>query len=63
MMCMGREYAQVKRERRSVYEDAGIEMQAYFGDEIPDDMFPTMFRIYQSTIQKFYFGVQHINEV
>ncbi|KAJ8907363.1 hypothetical protein NDN08_007477 [Rhodosorus marinus] len=53
----------VKRERRSIYEDAGLTLKAFFGDEIEDEMFPTMFKIYQSTIQaKIFWGIQHLNE-
>mmetsp|Transcript_32537 Transcript_32537/g.127603 ORF Transcript_32537/g.127603 Transcript_32537/m.127603 type:complete len:294 (+) Transcript_32537:207-1088(+) len=53
----------VKRERRSIYEDAGLTLKAFFGDEIEDEMFPTMFRIYQSTIQaRVFWGIQHLNE-
>uniref|UniRef100_A0A6V1WMU1 BioF2-like acetyltransferase domain-containing protein n=1 Tax=Heterosigma akashiwo TaxID=2829 RepID=A0A6V1WMU1_HETAK len=52
----------IKRERKSVYEDQNVEMKTYHGDTIPDDMFPVIFRIYKSTIDKLYYGRQYLNE-
>lgn len=43
---------QIRRERRSVYEDAGVSVTAYQGDAITDDMLETAFFIYKSTIDK-----------
>ena len=43
---------QIRRERRSVYEDAGVSVTAYQGEDITDDMMETAFFIYKSTIDK-----------
>ena len=43
---------QIRRERRSVYEDAGVNVTAYQGENITDDMLDTAFFIYKSTIDK-----------
>lgn len=43
---------QIRRERRSVYEDAGVSVTAYQGDSITDDMLETAFFIYKATIDK-----------
>lgn len=43
---------QIRRERRSVYEDAGVSVTAYRGDRLTDGMLETAFFIYKSTIDK-----------
>lgn len=43
---------QIRRERRSVYEDAGVNVTAYQGEDITNDMLDTAFFIYKSTIDK-----------
>lgn len=45
-------FCQIRRERRSVYEDAGVNVTAYQGEDITDDMLDTAFFIYKSTIDK-----------
>lgn len=50
MLCPPR--YQIRRERRSVYEDAGVSVTAYRGDDITDSMMETAFFIYKSTIDK-----------
>ncbi|CAM9770556.1 unnamed protein product [Chrysoparadoxa australica] len=52
----------IKRERRSVYEDAGVDLVVYRGEDIPDEMFKTMFKIYLTTIDKMMWGRQYLNE-
>ena len=52
---------QIKRERRELHEQ-GIEIIAHAGDAIPDGLFPTMFRLYRSTVDKLYWGRQYLNE-
>jgi predicted N-acyltransferase len=51
---------QVRRERREV-EEQGIAIEVLAGDEIPDDLFPTMFHLYKTTIDKLYWGRQYLN--
>ena len=51
---------QVRRERREIAEQ-GIELEVLAGDEIPDALFPLMFRLYHSTIDKLYWGRQYLN--
>ncbi len=54
----------IKKERKSVYEDAGISLHVYRGREIPDAFFDedTIFKLYVSTIEKLYYGRQYLNE-
>jgi uncharacterized protein len=55
-----RRYA-VKHERGAL-RDQGITIRAIAGDEIPDELFPPMYRIYLSTIQKLYWGRQYLTK-
>ena len=52
---------QVKRERRAL-DEQGIEIHVRAGEEIPDPLFPVMFQLYTSTIDKLYWGRQYLNE-
>jgi predicted N-acyltransferase len=52
---------QVRRERRALGEDA-VEITAYTGDEIPDALFPRMFVLYRSTIDRLPWGQQYLEE-
>jgi predicted N-acyltransferase len=51
---------QVKRERRAVAE-AGIRVESYLGDEIPETVLSQLFPLYLSTIEKKYWGRQYLN--
>jgi uncharacterized protein len=51
---------QVKRERRAL-DEQGISIEALVGDAIPDAMITPMFRLYKSTVDKFYWGHQYLN--
>ncbi len=51
---------QIKRERRALREQ-GITVEVLGGDDLPDAMFPTMFALYKSTIDKLYWGRQYLN--
>jgi uncharacterized protein len=51
---------QVRRERREI-EAQGIDIEVLAGDGIPDDLFPTLFRLYTTTIDKLYWGRQYLN--
>jgi len=51
---------QIKRERRELAAQ-GIEIVAFAGDDIPDDLLPTMFRLYKSTIDKLFWGRLYLN--
>jgi predicted N-acyltransferase len=51
---------QVRRELRAVAE-AGVAIAVHQGDDIPDELFEPMFRIYLSTIEKLYWGRQYLN--
>lgn len=52
---------QVRRELRSVAE-AGVEIECLVGDEIADELFPVMYRIYRATIEKNPWGRHYLNE-
>jgi predicted N-acyltransferase len=52
---------QVRRELRAVAE-AGIEIECLVGDEIADELFPVMYRIYRATIEKNPWGRHYLNE-
>jgi predicted N-acyltransferase len=52
---------QARRELRAV-RDHGIAITVHEGDDIPDDLFAPMFRIYLSTIEKLYWGRQYLNQ-
>lgn len=52
---------QIKRERRELAEQ-GIEIRAHVGEDIDDELFAPMFRLYKSTIDKLYWGRQYLNE-
>ncbi|MET0151681.1 MAG: GNAT family N-acetyltransferase [Candidatus Binatia bacterium] len=51
---------QVRRERRELGEQ-GIAIDVREGAEVPADLLATMFRLYQSTIDKLYWGRQYLN--
>jgi predicted N-acyltransferase len=51
---------QTRRELRAVRE-AGISVETFVGDEIPESLFPWLFRVYASTIEKKYWGRQYLN--
>lgn len=55
--------SKIKKEIRSV-EEAGYGFQMLRGAEIPDALFEedTIFRLYQSTIERFFYGRQYLNE-
>src|SRR5579864_8298373 len=48
------------RHERAALATQGIEIRALAGDEIPDALFGPMFKIYQSTIEKLYWGRQYL---
>ena len=51
---------QVRRERHEL-EAQGVEITVHLGDEIPDELFRPMFRLYLSTVDKFYWGHRYLN--
>ncbi len=51
---------QIKREQREL-KTQDVEISIHAGDAIPDDLFPVMFRLYRSTIDKLYWGRQYLN--
>jgi hypothetical protein len=53
-----RRYA-VRHERAALLEQ-GVEIRALSDSEIPDAMFPAIFKIYLSTIQRLYWGRQYL---
>ncbi len=55
--------SKIRKEVQSV-QDAGYGFQVLRGDEIPDALFDddAIFRLYQSTIERFYYGRQYLNE-
>jgi hypothetical protein len=54
----------IKKERRSIYEDAGLTLQVLRGRDIPDSYFDSdlIFKLYVSTIDKLFYGRQYLNE-
>ncbi len=52
---------QIRRERRQL-RDEGVVIESYTGDEIPDSLFPAMYRFYLATIRARYWGRQYLNE-
>jgi hypothetical protein len=51
---------QIARERRGL-ADAGVTLETLVGDAIPDAVFPRMFELYLSTIDKNPWGRQYLN--
>ena len=52
---------QIRREIREP-EAQGITIEVLAGEKIPDEVFPSMFRLYKSTIDKLYWARQYLNE-
>ncbi len=52
---------QIKREMREL-EEQRLEIEVLAGESIPDTLFPTMFRLYKSTIDKLYWGRQYLRQ-
>lgn len=50
------------RHERAAVADAGIKIRLHHGDEIPDALFPVMYQVYLSTIEKLYWGRQYLTE-
>lgn len=50
---------QIKREMREM-EHLGVTIEALAGDQIPDDLFPQMYRLYKAHIDKLYWGRQYL---
>ncbi|MFZ1889116.1 MAG: GNAT family N-acetyltransferase [Candidatus Binataceae bacterium] len=50
------------RHERAAVADAGIKVRVHHGDEIPDALFPVMYQVYLSTIEKLYWGRQYLTE-
>ena len=48
------------RHERGALEEQGLEVKVLAGDEIPDALFPPMYRLYLSTIEKLYWGRQYL---
>ncbi len=51
---------QIRREMRSL-EQEEIEIETWSGDEIPDDLFPRLYEIYTSTVDKNPWGRRYLN--
>ena len=50
---------QIKREMRDV-DEQGVRIETLYGEEIPTEMFPQMFALYKSHIDKLYWGRQYL---
>jgi predicted N-acyltransferase len=50
------------RHERAAMQEQGVHIRLMAGDELPDRMFPEMYRIYCSTIEKLYWGRQYLSE-
>lgn len=51
---------QIRRERREL-DAQRVTIHPLHGDEIPDELFGSMFELYRTTIQKHYWGQQYLN--
>jgi len=51
---------QIRRERREM-EKQGVEIEAFTGDQISDDLFETMYRFYRTTVRHHYWGREYLN--
>lgn len=51
---------QVRRELRAIGE-AGIRVQSFLGEEIPERLLASLFRLYLSTVEKKYWGRRYLN--
>jgi hypothetical protein len=51
---------QIRREQRQLAEQ-GVTIEAFAGDQIPDDLFPKMYDFYLSTIESRHWGRQYLN--
>jgi predicted N-acyltransferase len=51
---------QARREQRELAAQ-GIVIEVLRGDAIPDDLFPTMYALYRTTVDKFVWGHQYLN--
>jgi hypothetical protein len=51
---------QIRRERRQL-EESGVRIEAFAGDEIPNELFEPMFEFYLSTVESRYWGRQYLN--
>jgi len=51
----------VRHEREAV-KQAGVAIEVQAGEEIPDSSFPTMYKVYLSTIEKLYWGRQYLTK-
>ncbi|MGB3692858.1 MAG: GNAT family N-acetyltransferase [Spirulinaceae cyanobacterium] len=49
----------IKRERKAVAK-AGLEVKTFSGQEIPEALFPLIYRFYSSTCNKFYWGSKYL---
>ena len=52
---------QVRREQRTLAEQ-GVTLETLTGDQIPDELFPVMYRIYLTTIRDNPWGREYLNE-
>jgi predicted N-acyltransferase len=50
------------RHERAALADQGVTIRVYVGNEIPDAIFPAMFQLYRSTIDKLYWGRQYLTK-
>jgi uncharacterized protein len=50
---------EIKRERRILHEQA-VSIEALVGDEIPDAIFEPMYRLYLTTVDKYYYGRRYL---
>lgn len=50
---------QIKREMREM-DDQGVQIDVLSGEEIPDALFPRMFALYKTQIDKLYWGRQYL---
>jgi hypothetical protein len=48
------------RHERGALAGQGITIRVYTGDDIPDDLLPAMYALYQTTIDKLYWGRQYL---
>jgi len=52
----------LRRERKKIYNEEGINLTIYEGDEVTPEIIDTAYELYSSTVEKFTFQKQYLNK-
>jgi len=52
----------LRRERKKIYQDEGIQIKMYEGDEVTREVVETAYDLYENTNDKFWFQKQYLNK-